>query len=492
MVVVGNLNLDWNTLASLALHLSEFIFQDHLLSLLADRSFVTDISRCPGFGSKFCYGFFTQSQSKLGIAYVRSVAVPAVWIQLYFRLLALGFTSDWHQGGIISLKLLCLGCFLVIYCQDCLTLNYVQELHYVTKLNIGLRPQLRDSYQSFSISFLNMIKLYPCLGCKLANECPRSVSVAYNDGHTEDIVHIPGSPGYLALMRNLAEHPERHNYSELTTSTDKFYMINAYLQQRFKVILGRPATPNAGILGQMLKSLRSATQTHLSSHVSTISIATATAAQLSLQEINDALVHAGLRELDKWQAQDNELNAGYAAHGFGLCPSYRDPYECETEENTSCANHEVLQLDCTNHTLAANGASISSARETYATRIFVDWSLGREESRQQPNGSDHWDKVKNTLTETFAAAVRPYDMLLLTGECAGDQHFFGAVRMALKDNSMANNIHVKSNSSSAFTVARGVSEMQRRRQQGWLDCVQPKHCNQSSSLRSIVQRFREL
>jgi hypothetical protein len=27
-----------------------------------------------------------------------------------------------------------------------------------------------------------------------------------------------------------------------------------------------------------------------------------------------------------------ELNAAYGAYGFGLCPSYTDPYKCEEEE----------------------------------------------------------------------------------------------------------------------------------------------------------------
>jgi hypothetical protein len=46
-----------------------------------------------------------------------------------------------------------------------------------------------------------------------------------------------------------------------------------------------------------------------------------------------------------------------------------------------------------------------------------------------------------------------------------------------------------------FLVARGVAEFQRRRQRGWLGCVLPKCCNETTfwgKARAEVQRVLEL
>jgi hypothetical protein len=48
-----------------------------------------------------------------------------------------------------------------------------------------------------------------------------------------------------------------------------------------------------------------------------------------------------------------ELNAAYGAYGFGLCPSYTDPYKCEEEEAAFGEEDMVPQLDYTSKTLSA-------------------------------------------------------------------------------------------------------------------------------------------
>jgi len=79
-----------------------------------------------------------------------------------------------------------------------------------------------------------------------------------------------------------------------------------------------------------------------------------------------------------------ELNSAYGAYGFGLCPSYTDPYKCEEEEAAFGEGDMVLHLDYTSKTLSANTQWISTARSTFTRTKFVDWNLGRDEAIQWP------------------------------------------------------------------------------------------------------------
>jgi hypothetical protein len=52
-----------------------------------------------------------------------------------------------------------------------------------------------------------------------------------------------------------------------------------------------------------------------------------------------------------------ELNAAYGAYGFGLCPSYTDPYKCEEEE------------DYTSKTLSANTVDLNRTIDIYKDEV---------------------------------------------------------------------------------------------------------------------------
>lgn len=55
--------------------------------------------------------------------------------------------------------------------------------------------------------------------------------------------------------------------------------------------------------------------------------------------------------------------------------------------------------------------------------------------------------------------------------------FLDAVRDVLAENNMAKKTEMTLGSDLSFAVARGAADLQRRRQQGWLGCEQPKYCN---------------
>ena len=167
----------------------------------------------------------------------------------------------------------------------------------------------------------------------------------------------------------------------------------------------------------------------------------------------------------------------------GLCPSYTNPYRCEEVENAFGAGDVVLRVDYTTKTLAANTAWISTAGATYATREILDWELGRDEASRQVKESTYWADVGRRIREVVVAARRPYTQLLLTGERAEDERLLEVVQNALWGFVLANKFQAgKTQVDSTFGVARGAADFQRKRQQGWLGCVQPQYCEGSSSM----------
>lgn len=119
----------------------------------------------------------------------------------------------------------------------------------------------------------------------------------------------------------------------------------------------------------MLNALRSETETRLSTSIATVGIAYPNGAALSVEETNDALVYTGFKKLHEWPAANKELNAAYGAYGFGLCPSYADPYDCEEEEEAFGEGDVVLHVDYTTKTLAVNTTWIATAR--HMRRVYL-------------------------------------------------------------------------------------------------------------------------
>lgn len=323
-----------------------------------------------------------------------------------------------------------------------------------------------------------------------------TVAVSYSDDHVENIINIPGSPEYIALMQYFTTHPNRLDPPPLDTIAQQLSFVRKALKPLTNLLLGRPGSPNAVTLSSMLTLLRSETESCLSTSISTIDIAFANTAFPSREEVNDALSYTGLKKLGKWQIPDGELNAAYGAYGFGLCSSYTDPYKCEEEEAAFGEGDVVLQLDYTSLTLSANAQWISTARSTYATRKFLDWKLGRNEATQWPEESDYWNTVKLRIHDLVTAAGRLYTQLLLTGDRSEDKTFLEVVKDALCGSELGDQVEVsKKKMDLIFVVARGAAEFQRRWQRGWLGCVQPKHCGETTiwgKARSKVQRVLEL
>jgi hypothetical protein len=290
-------------------------------------------------------------------------------------------------------------------------------------------------------------------------------------------------------MHVLTSDTERLRPPPVDTIVQRLAVARKAVTRRVNLLLGRPGSPEAATLSSMLRSLRDKAQARSSTQVATVGIALANAALASSEEINDALVYAGLQPLGEWQVPDRELNAAYGASGFGLCTSYTDPFRCAEEESGFGSGDVVLHLDYTSKTLAANTARISTARQTYSTTWLVHWGLGRDGAVLREKEGYYWDEVRRCIQALVMAEKKPYTRLLLTGDRAEDKKFREVVKDALRNPGITN--HEQADDSRAdliFAVARGAAEFQWRRQRGWLDCAEPQQCIQAENQKNQENR----
>jgi hypothetical protein len=90
-------------------------------------------------------------------------------------------------------------------------------------------------------------------------------------------------------MQDFTTHPNRLDPPPLDTLAQRLSFAWKALKRRTDLLLGRPGFPNAEILGSMLKSLRTETESRLSIPITTIGIAFPNSALESREEVNDAL-----------------------------------------------------------------------------------------------------------------------------------------------------------------------------------------------------------
>lgn len=227
----------------------------------------------------------------------------------------------------------------------------------------------------------------------------------------------------------------------------------------------------------MLCRLRAEAEKQLSMPLETVGLALPDAALVSMDEINDALRFAGLKKLHPFRGWDSEFNAAYATHGYGLCNSYTEPYQCEEEED-KFEEHRLLHLSLTASSLSASGSWIKSARTTYADSASAYWELGWNNGTGWASGNEYWEAVKSQI-RGLEKPNRPYTKILVTGEGVENDsfsNFLEVVKEALWDDDLRSEAENTKIEDANFVVARGAAELQYRRQCGWLECVQTHYC----------------
>lgn len=158
-----------------------------------------------------------------------------------------------------------------------------------------------------------------------------------------NLAHVATTPDYVALMARLA------NSSESPRHPGYWENWRRSINKR----LGRPATPDVGILAEMFIALRDAVA---SAHgpgaapVDKVAVSHPPIKGLAAHDLLDALEYAGLgswlahhenRQAGTYPERLTEAHAVFAAHGLGLCNDYKNLFEC-WEEEEQMQLHTVL------------------------------------------------------------------------------------------------------------------------------------------------------
>lgn len=207
------------------------------------------------------------------------------------------------------------------------------------------------------------------------------------------------------------------------------------IKQKLRKLFWQPATPEIGILAQMVSDLRRNVEVQLGMRIKRALIASPDRVRLTPQEITDIFDYLGMQDLMKHQ-QFNQLfsmASALAANGYGLCSNYTHMYECYIEER-SFPLLAVLQLDFSNHSLSGTKEAAETARAPWSWIAFVDLSLGMQHLPQSSLQDQYWRKIE-TRVRKFVNTGH-VDVLLLTGESASDPRFIQAIKDALSDQSL--------------------------------------------------------
>ncbi|KAL4916200.1 hypothetical protein BDW62DRAFT_186605 [Aspergillus aurantiobrunneus] len=274
--------------------------------------------------------------------------------------------------------------------------------------------------------------------------------------------------------------------------------------------LGRPATPEVGILGDFLHKLSLASHSALQACKGTLNetetdsdtvvVSAPLFPALTQEDLNDALEYTGLRSWltlpIPYPQRLSESRAAFGANGFGLCQNYKDLYDCK-DEYEELPWEIVYYVSFTRHALYTNldryQAAFDLGSET--EHYLFDSKAGANSLTDYPSSAVFWSYVGSQL-EVLPQQRRLFPTkILLAGENATNPYFLrvlrdtlGSVRLQDPRQSENSPVDLLATSSSrmadpVFAAARGAALYARWRQEAPFDCVERPECE--------VERRRE-
>lgn len=135
---------------------------------------------------------------------------------------------------------------------------------------------------------------------------------------------VPAQSEYTDLFLRLAQ----------LASRPKPWPWSRHLR-RLNKKLGRPATKDVGVLSTLIDSLAKTTANVLNQTLNRIVVTAPDLPALTMDDINDAIEHAGLRSWLIYPMPSPEqlytANAAFAGMGHGLCGAWWDIGACQDE-----------------------------------------------------------------------------------------------------------------------------------------------------------------
>lgn len=272
--------------------------------------------------------------------------------------------------------------------------------------------------------------------------------------------------------------------------------------------MGRPATPDIGIIASLVISLRDITFTAVTSPLDRVAVSHPQIQGLAELDLWDALEYAHIRPwvaaglprpkvvlplpaAGGYPSRLLESYAVIAGHGKGLCKNYKDFWQC-AEEQDNVPLERTLVVGITPTDLRGNIVRTRSAFTQFQPRpndrTFTDLELGLATSEDNP---DFWARVTKRLQDfcgTVPHRVR-LDTILLTGENATHPAFLAALRSALVGNGYLQRERDDAEKTSfvheggpgndpVFASARGAAQYARWRQEAPIGCGEQDRCRE--------------
>ncbi|SPJ74978.1 uncharacterized protein FTOL_04709 [Fusarium torulosum] len=325
-----------------------------------------------------------------------------------------------------------------------------------------------------------------------------TIAAHFYNGTVRNIAVIAATSDYAALMARLAISPPPPPLS-------RWEKWRRSLNKK----IGRPATPNVGVIASMLISLRDAASTAVDTP-DRVAVSHPRIQGLAEYDLWDAIEFAHLRP---WVAADlprpkldfplpaagaypdqlTEAHAVFAAHGKGLCEHFKHYWNCQ-EEEYKVPLETTLVVGFTPTDLRGEiirtRSSFTSFQPRKGDRTFVDLGMGLD-SRGTLD-SELWPRITNRLqdfTKALPGGLR-LDEILLTGENATHPAFLDALNDALVGNGyvLGDNKNIDAGTQllpvkrrdelidPAFASARGAAQYARWRQEAPIGCQEQARC----------------
>ncbi|KAK2781571.1 hypothetical protein FQN53_000512 [Emmonsiellopsis sp. PD_33] len=304
-----------------------------------------------------------------------------------------------------------------------------------------------------------------------------TAAISYTNGTVVNVAKIDASSAYQEAMARLSLRSSAHLHPPYNALNDYFRDQPRQLLRKARKAAGLPASSDVGELAQLVLSLRSATETHLSG--TKISGAVATIPHLPAlyqEDLEDAFEYAGLIYIPHqpyWNGGLlSETAAVYAGNGFGMCSNYTDDELCQDEKRNppyQAVNENVLSISYTRNALISTWATEGMGFAFPAADRFQegDFKLGSARRYDNPKEEYYWAAVRDVISRPVFMANDNIDRethrVLLHGEDALDERFRDVLSDVLQD-VLPNNPPVFE-MDTLYAAARGASEMAKR--VGW-------------------------
>ncbi|KAH7160543.1 hypothetical protein B0J13DRAFT_128802 [Dactylonectria estremocensis] len=362
----------------------------------------------------------------------------------------------------------------------------MKPYRFISFLIVGINGKPEEPFPRCAECVPNSIYNAPGVGFGLSFSSG-SAAIHLNNSTVLDIALVSASPDYMTLMARLVASPKPpplSRWSKWRRSVNKK--------------LGRPATADVGTLADMLISLRNATSAAIASPLDRVSVAHQPIPGLTEYDLSDALEYAGLRpwlsselprpkigwpplpEAGMYPTHLTEGHAVFAAHGHGLCESYKNLFDC-WEEEEKMPVEMVLVAGFTKGDLRAEAMRIGVPFDWFQNVMerFVDLTAGLDAIDKFDSEEAFWAYIRNRLEELVTRLPSRLTMVLLTGEEATHPRFLGSLRDALV-NGTEKALVVDGQGgviNPAFAHARGAAQYSRWRQEAPVGCEEPENCS---------------